>query len=66
VETAELVARGRPGVAAGYLAASLLAGLAAVSLGLVLGRALLARRSRAGAPAPAPGRGHQNAPSRVR
>ena len=44
VETAELVAHGRPGVAVGCLAGSLLAGLAAVSLGLVLGRAVLARR----------------------
>jgi CrcB protein len=66
VETDELVARGRPEVAAGYVAASLLAGLAAVSLGLVLGRAVLARRSRTGAPAPAPARGHQNAHTAVR
>jgi fluoride exporter len=44
VETAELVAHGRPGVAVGYLTGSLVAGLAAVSLGLVLGRAVLARR----------------------
>jgi len=51
VETDELVAHHRPGLAAGYLAASLGAGLAAVSLGLVVGRAVLARRSRAGAPA---------------
>jgi fluoride exporter len=47
VETAELVAHGRPDVALGYLVGSMLAGLAAVSLGLVLGRAVLARRSRA-------------------
>lgn len=51
VETDELVAHHRPGLAAGYLAGSLGAGLAAVSLGLVVGRAVLARRSRAGAPA---------------
>jgi CrcB protein len=51
VETAELVAHGRPGLAVGYLAGSLVAGLAAVSLGLVLGRAVLARRNRAGVPA---------------
>jgi CrcB protein len=51
VETDELVAHHRPGLAAGYLAASLGAGLAAVSLGLVVDRAVLARRSRAGAPA---------------
>ena len=51
VETAELVAHDRPGLAAGYLGGSLAAGLAAVSLGLVLGRAVLARRSRAGTPA---------------
>jgi fluoride exporter len=50
VETAELVAHGRPAVAVGYLAGSLVAGLAAVSLGLVLGRAALARRGRAAAP----------------
>jgi CrcB protein len=46
VETAELVAHSRPGVAAGYLAGSVMAGLAAVSFGLVLGRAVLARRTR--------------------
>jgi len=51
VETAELVAHCRAGLAVGYLGGSLLAGLAAVSLGLVLGRAVLARRSRAGVPA---------------
>jgi CrcB protein len=51
VETAELVAHDRPGLAVGYLGGSLLAGLAAVSLGLVLGRAVLAVRGRAGAPA---------------
>ena len=51
VETAELVAHDRPGLAVGYLGGSLVAGLAAVSLGLVVGRAVLARRSRAGAPA---------------
>lgn len=46
VETVELVAHGRPRVAAGYLAGSVVAGLAAVSFGLVLGRAVLARRTR--------------------
>ena len=51
VQTAELVAHGRPGLAAGYLGGSLVAGLVAVSLGLVLGRAVLTRRSRAGVPA---------------
>ncbi len=51
VETAELVSHDRPGLAAGYLGGSVVAGLAAVSLGLVIGRAVLARRSRAGAPA---------------
>jgi CrcB protein len=51
VETDELVAHHRPGLAAGYLGGSLGAGLAAVSLGLVVGRAVRARRSRAGAPA---------------
>jgi CrcB protein len=51
VETTELVAHSRPGLAVGYLGGSLVAGLAAVSLGLVLGRAVLAHRSRAGAPA---------------
>jgi len=51
VETAELVTHDRPGLAIGYLGGSLLAGLAAVSLGLVLGRAVLARRGRARAPA---------------
>lgn len=50
VETAQLVAHHRPGLALGYLGGSLVAGLAAVSLGLVLGRAALARRSRAGTP----------------
>jgi CrcB protein len=45
VETAQLVAHGRPGPAVGYLAGSLVAGLAAVSFGLVLGRAVLARRT---------------------
>ncbi len=53
VETAELVAHGRAGLAVGYLAGSLVAGLAAVSFGLVLGRAVLARRGRVTA---APGR----------
>jgi CrcB protein len=51
VETDELVAHHHPGLAAGYVGGSLGAGLAAVSLGLVVGRAVLARRSRAGAPA---------------
>jgi CrcB protein len=46
VETAELVSHGRPAVAAGYLVGSVLAGLAAVSLGLVVGRAVLTRRTR--------------------
>jgi protein CrcB len=56
VETAELVAHGRPGLAAGHLAGSLVSGLAAVSLGLVLGRAVLARRTRtrAGTDTPSP------------
>jgi CrcB protein len=47
VETADLLARDRPGVAAGYLAGSLVTGLAAVSLGLVVGRSFLTRRTRA-------------------
>jgi CrcB protein len=51
VEADELVAHHRPGLAIGYVGGSLVAGLAAVSLGLVIGRAVLARRSRAGAPA---------------
>lgn len=54
VETAELVSRGQPDVAAGYLAGSVLAGLAAVSLGLVLGRAVLTRRTRRTAPSASP------------
>jgi CrcB protein len=52
VETSELVSHGRLALAAGYLAGSVLAGLAAVSLGLVLGRAMLTRRTR-GPDAPA-------------
>ena len=48
----ELVSHGRLALAAGYLAGSVLAGLAAVSLGLVLGRAVLTRRTR-GPDAPA-------------
>jgi CrcB protein len=55
VETAELVSHGRPGVAAGYLAGSLVAGLAAVSLGLVLGGAVLTRRTRTAAAGPSRG-----------
>ena len=51
VETAELVAHGQPGLALGYLGGSVVAGLAGVSFGLVLGRAVVARRSRAGVPA---------------
>jgi CrcB protein len=51
VETAELVSHGRPAVAAGYLAGSLFAGLAAVSLGLVVGRAMQTHRTRAARPA---------------
>ena len=47
VETADLLAGGRPHVAAAYLAGSLFAGLAAVSLGLVTGRSILTRRTRA-------------------
>jgi CrcB protein len=45
VETADLVARGRPHIAVAYLAGSLVAGLAAVSLGLVVGRSFLTRRT---------------------
>jgi CrcB protein len=45
VETGDLLARHRPGVAAGYLAGGLVAGLAAVSLGLVVGRSFLTRRT---------------------
>jgi CrcB protein len=45
VETTELMSAHRPGVAVGYLVSSVLAGLAALSLGLVLGRALLTRRT---------------------
>lgn len=44
----QLVARGRPGVAAGYLAASLAAGLAAAVAGLLLGRSMAALRTREG------------------
>jgi protein CrcB len=50
VETAELLAHSARGLATAYVAGSLLAGLAAVSLGLVLGRSLLARRARAASP----------------
>lgn len=46
VEGAELLAHSAPILAAAYLGGSVLAGLAAVSLGLVLGRAFLARRHR--------------------
>jgi CrcB protein len=48
VETADLIARDRAAVAVAYLAGSLLAGLAAISLGLVVGRSFLTRRTRAG------------------
>jgi CrcB protein len=48
VETADLLARDRLGLAAAYLAGSLVAGLAAVSLGLVVGRSFRTRRTRAG------------------
>jgi hypothetical protein len=37
-------------VAVAYLAGSLIAGLAAVSLGLVVGRSVRTRRTRAGTP----------------
>jgi fluoride exporter len=47
VETTELLGDDRAGLALGYLAGSVVAGLAAVSLGLVLGRAVVTRRSRA-------------------
>lgn len=50
VETTDLLGHDRPAVAAAYLAGSLVAGLAAVSLGLVVGRSFLARRTRAGTP----------------
>jgi fluoride exporter len=43
----QLVARDRPGVAAGYLAASLAAGLAAAVCGAALGRSPVVRRVRA-------------------
>lgn len=42
----QLVADGRAGVAAGYLFGSLVAGLAATSLGLTVGRAVIAHRRR--------------------
>jgi CrcB protein len=48
VETTDLLAHDRPEAAASYLAASLIAGLATVSLGLVVGRSFLTRRTRAG------------------
>ena len=57
VETAELIADGRAVIAVGYLSASTLAGLAAVVLGLVLGRSVLTRRehaARSSPPAAAP------------
>ncbi len=50
VESADLIARDRPQVAGTYLAGSLITGLAAVSLGLVVGRSFLSRRTRATAP----------------
>lgn len=43
----QLLAQGRTGVAAGYLFGSLAAGLAATSLGLTSGRAVVAHRRRA-------------------
>ncbi|MBA3368832.1 MAG: CrcB family protein [Geodermatophilaceae bacterium] len=46
----ELADAGRVGLAAGYLGASLVAGLVVTGLGLVLGRALLRRRSPGGDP----------------
>jgi fluoride exporter len=45
VETADLIAKGRPHIAVAYLGGSLIAGLAAVSLGLVVGRSFLTRRT---------------------
>lgn len=42
----QLAARGRPALAAGYLLASLLAGLAAAACGIILGRSIAARRER--------------------
>jgi CrcB protein len=48
LETADLLARDRVAVAAGYLAGSVVTGLAAVSLGLVVGRSFRTRRTRAG------------------
>jgi CrcB protein len=62
VETAELVSHGKPAVAVGYLGGSLLAGVAAVSLGLILGRAVLARRTRV-TPAPAESRSGSPSPT---
>jgi CrcB protein len=47
VETTDLLGHDRPAVAAAYLAGSLVAGLAAVSLGLVVGRSFRTRRTRA-------------------
>jgi fluoride ion exporter CrcB/FEX len=42
----QLLSDGAPTVAAVYLAASVLAGVAAISLGLVIGRGVAARHSR--------------------
>jgi fluoride exporter len=50
VETADLLGQDRPAVAAAYLAGSLFAGLAAVSLGLIVGRSVRTRRTGAGTP----------------
>jgi len=46
VELDQLIAGGAPLVAGGYLAASVLAGLAAASLGLVIGRGVTAHHTR--------------------
>jgi fluoride exporter len=47
VEFDQLLVAGAPAVAAGYLGASVLAGVAATGLGLVMGRGLAKRRNRA-------------------
>lgn len=48
VTSDELFAHGHPGVASGYLAASIAAGLTAASFGLALARAVAENRQRAG------------------